>query len=81
MKLFLISQDQNDDYDTYDSAVVAASDEETARSMDPANGKPIKKKNWGLSWCDGPEYVTVRYLGEAVDDVEQGIICASYNSG
>ncbi|MFA6125419.1 hypothetical protein [Sphingomonas sp.] len=38
MKLFLISQNQNYDYDTYDSAVVAAPDEETARLMNPRNG-------------------------------------------
>lgn len=31
MKLFLISQTQNNDYDTYDSAVVTAPDEETAK--------------------------------------------------
>lgn len=82
MKLFLISQDQNDDYDTYDSAVVAAADEETARQMNPANGKPMdewdKKYN---SWCNGLEHVTVRYLGEATGDVEQGVVCASFNAG
>lgn len=38
MKLFLISQTQNNDYDTCDSAVVAAPDEETARSTTPAMG-------------------------------------------
>jgi len=31
MKLFLISQDENDGYDTYDSAVVCAKDEEAAK--------------------------------------------------
>lgn len=81
MKLFLISQDQNNDYDTYDSAVVAAPDEETAKQMNPANGKPMNK--WDKiysSWCNGPEHVTARYLGEAVD-VEQGVVCASFNAG
>lgn len=80
MKLFLIQQGQNDNYDTYDSAVVAAPDEETAKQMNPATGKP---KDWSYgysSWCNGPEHVTVRYLGEAVD-VEQGVVCASYNAG
>jgi hypothetical protein len=80
MKLFLISQDQNGDYDTFDSAVVAAPDEETARGMDP-NGRPA---DWGhrwSAWCSGPEFVTVRYIGEAAPDVEQGSICASFNAG
>ena len=81
MKLFLIKQDQNTDYDTYDSAVVAAPDEETAKKMDPGTGKPVEKWNANYSsWCNGPEYVTVRYLGEAVD-VEQGVVCASFNAG
>ena len=81
MKLFLIAQEQNNDYDTYDSAVVAAPDEETAKQMAPGTGKPVKdwKKNYS-AWCNGPEHVTVRYLGEAVD-VEQGVVCASFNAG
>lgn len=82
MKLFLISQNQNNDYDTYDSAVVAASDEEAARQMDPGTGSPVKEWNRQYSsWCAGPEHVTVRYLGEAADGVEHGIVCASFNAG
>lgn len=33
MNLYLISQDVNNDYDTYDSAVVAAESEEEARGI------------------------------------------------
>jgi hypothetical protein len=80
MKLFLISQNQNNNYDTYDSAVVAAPDEETARNMSPSNGLP---ESWGdkySSWCPGPQYVLVRYIGEAVN-VDQGVVCASFNAG
>jgi hypothetical protein len=29
MKIYVLSQDQNDGYDTYDSVVVAAEDEES----------------------------------------------------
>ena len=81
MKLFLISQSQNHDYDSYDSAVVAASNDKTARQMNPATGEPITDwENPFSTWCNDPKYVTVRYLGEAVD-VEQGVICASFNAG
>ncbi len=81
MKLYLIAQEQNNDDDTYDSAVVAAPDEETAKRMNPANGKPMDEWNkLYSSWCNGPEHVTVRYLGEAVGDVEQGVVCASFNA-
>ena len=80
MKLFLISQNQNRGYDTYDSAVVAAPDEETARNMNPENGKPMEKWDKDYStWCSGPEHVKVIYLGEAVDS-EQGVECASFNA-
>lgn len=81
MKLYLISQKENDDYDTYDSAVVCAPDEETARNMNPAGGGPMdwKDRNWG--WCNKPESVEVEYLGEAAETVKQGIVCASYNAG
>ena len=81
MKLYLISQEQNNDYNTYDSAVVAAPDEETARQMDPADGTPIGEweKQFG-TWCNSPEHVSVCYLGEAAGDVEQGVVCSSFNA-
>lgn len=82
LKLFLISQDQNDDWDTYDSAVVAVPDEATAREIHPATGEAVV--NWNhpfSSWCDGPEHVTVQYLGDAAPDIEQGVVCASFHAG
>lgn len=81
MKLFLIEQSQNLNYWTYDSAVVAAANEETARNMHPGTGMAIKDWSATESWCDGPHHVRVRYIGEAADDVEQGSICSSYNAG
>ena len=81
MKLFLISQEQNNDYDTYDSAVVAAPDEETARQMNPDNGKPMEWRKQNSTWCSVPEHVAVRYLGKAVSGTEQGVVCASFNAG
>jgi len=79
MKLFLITQEENHEYDAYDSAVVAAPDEETARQMDPGNGKPM---SWGSEfWCSGPEHVNVKYLGIAVSSIKRSVICASFNPG
>lgn len=37
LNLYLISQTVNDDYDTFDSAVVAARDEEDAKSIHPVS--------------------------------------------
>lgn len=81
MKLFLITQDDNNDYDTYDSAVVAAEIEEVAKAMDPSTGEPAKFGKKYSDWSRTIDRVTVQYLGEAVDGTTQGVICASFNAG
>ena len=82
MDLYKISQDENNAYDTYDAAVVAAPDEETARNMDPCTGKP--RKGWGdyfSGWCSSPDQVTVELLGVAKPGTKTGIIVSSFNAG
>jgi len=86
MKLFKISQTQEDGYDTYDSAVVAAPDEAAARNMNPSGGPSGLgniQMDWArhayIGWCKSPDQVTVEYLGET--DKPQGVICASFNAG
>jgi hypothetical protein len=77
LKLWLISQDANNDYDTYDSAVVAAATEDEARHINPDG-------NWGKlwsGWCNTPEQVTVKYIGIATEGVEPGIVLSSFNAG
>ena len=61
MKLYLISQDRNDGYDTFDSAVVAAENEQKAREIYPSsfvthvsNGKWMGTYSGGAS--KGQEY-------------------------
>jgi hypothetical protein len=85
MKLYRISQTENEDWDTYDSAVVCAPDEETARNISPS-GCVMQDKDWRVSiydqvWCSSPDKVTVEYLGEAADNIQQGVILASFNAG
>ncbi len=78
LKLYLLTQDSNTGYDTYDSAVVAAPDERMAAQIHP-NGDST---NWShYSWCSGPEAVTVELIGTAAAGVAQGVICASFNAG
>lgn len=80
MKLWRIYQDVNDGYDTYDSAVVVAPDQETARTIHP-NGD----NKWGgffKTWADRPEQVGAIYIGEADPKLESGsVIVASFNAG
>lgn len=85
MKLFLISQTENSGYDTYDSAVVCAPDEATARNMDPGkeNGAPLdfNSRHCIYCWCSSADKVSVRLIGDAAPDVPIGVVCASFNAG
>jgi hypothetical protein len=97
MKLYLISQDENNGWDTYDSAVVAALWEGDARSISPSRCYKwsISENCWMFQYADGterpekdhdtwassPDKVTAIYLGEAKDGTEAGVICASFNAG
>ncbi len=80
MKLYLISQDVLNGYDTYDSAVVAAPDEQTAQSIHPA-GWATKLSPLDDRWVRDPGQVKVMYLGVADPEVREGVICASFNAG
>ena len=82
MKLYRIWQEVNDNYDTYDSAVVAARDEEDARSINPESIHFDEQRSWMDygSWTT-PENVKVEFLGEAADNIKRSIICVSFNAG
>lgn len=78
MKLWLIEQDENNDYDTYDSAVVVAETENDARNINPGG-------EWGRrysAWATSPDKVVAHYIGEASPHLAAGeIVCASFNAG
>lgn len=80
LKLYLIMQSENTGYDTYDSAVVVAKNEEIARNTYPGTGNQIDWTEEPYCWCSRPENVEVRYLGDAVN-LNPGVICASFNAG
>ena len=108
MKIYKLSQNVNNDYETYDSAVVVAEDEESAKRIHPcsvwAEGgfyDEEKKEFWTMSrpaaggkggpylfeghyygsWINDLTKIEVEYLGEAEEDKEKGVVCASYNAG
>jgi hypothetical protein len=81
--IYLISQDENTCYDTYDSAVVVAPDEETAKRIHP-RGLNWMGDNWEnrmTDWCSLPDQVKVKLIGKASKDKEIGVVCASFNAG
>lgn len=81
MKLYLILQTENNYYDTYDSAVVAAESEDIARKIDPSGNGLTLWNEPDSAWCKTQEAVKVNYLGEAKEGTEVGVICASFNAG
>ena len=93
LNLYLISQSVNNDYDTYDSAVVAAKSEEEARLIYPAdNDKRWNGSKWRWHLEDGrvidsfhyswviPECVSVQFLAAGYEG-PAGTVLASFNEG
>lgn len=79
MNIYLISQNENSGYDTYDAAVVAAESEDEARQIHPSYPNAWLHKS--ETWATVPENVSVRLIGVAVDGTEAGEILASFNAG
>lgn len=77
MKIYKISQSLNIGYDTYDSAVVCADNEEEARSIHPSDY--ATKYTWIES--DKINEIRVEYLGEADENLKKGVILSSFNAG
>lgn len=78
MNLYLISQKENSDYDTYDSAIVCTEDESEARETHPFG------KDWAdpySGWAARPEGVTVKLIGRASEHCKRGLVLASFNAG
>ncbi len=75
MKLYLISQNVNNEYDTYDSFVVCAENEESAKIVHPLDNERSSR------WVKNPDDITVEYLGEAREGMVAGEILGSFNAG
>lgn len=87
MYLYRISQDENNGWDTFDSAIVAADSAEEARSFHP-HGHRYDKKNidhwkggYSWSWASHPDRVAVELIGEADPRLPPGVVIASFNAG
>lgn len=86
MNLYLISQTANNDYDTYDAAVVCAPDEATAKMINPSDSMKPTPEGSGMrdgqygSWTQ-QNNVKVEFIGMAHKELKQGVILASFNAG
>jgi len=85
MNLYLLKQNVNNDWDTYDSVVVAAETEDEAQKIHPRdylhNPNWYKSINDYSSWAFKLEDVEVIFLGVAKEGTESGVILASFNAG
>lgn len=77
--LYLISQDENNEYDTYDRAVVCAPNEKEARLIHPG-GENYSFEMSG-NWASSPDGVKVELVGTAKRGLKKGVVCASFNAG
>lgn len=83
MNLYLISQpDSRVGYDTYDSAVVAATSAAAARKVHPGGYTRDDAYAWGgHNWVSDLKDVQVKLIGKAAPGTKAGVICASFNAG
>ena len=77
MNLYLLTQDDNNGWDTYDSCIVCAETEEEAIKINPDN----EWENKFTCWASKPELVDATFIGVASDDLEKGVVLASFNAG
>ena len=79
MNIYLVSQNENTAYNTFDAFVCYAESKEQARNMLPSIF--IDWENTLDYWVPSPNKVKVTYLGIGKDGAETGVIIASYNAG
>lgn len=80
MKLFKLSQTVNNDWDTFDSCIVCAENEEDAKSIHPDGDSDILTEG-GYSWTNSFADITCAEIGVANEDQKRGVICSSFNAG
>lgn len=78
MNLYLISQDANYNWNTYNSAVVAAESEQDAINIGPKEGmdEAFKLECWVAD-----KHVKVKLIGKADESIHRGVICAAFDAG
>ena len=80
MKIYLLEQNEQRGYDTYDSCIVAADSPDEAARMHPRGGTiPLNPSQ--DTWADNPMNVKVTLIGYALPDTKKGVVLASYNAG
>lgn len=83
-RLYLLKQDINRDWDTYDSMIVCATSEDEARLMHPSEYREtLEDIDYFDSWVplSKADKIEITVIGYAEKDVEIGVVLASFNAG
>ena len=92
MNLYLISQTDNQGYDTFSSAVVAAENEKDAVRISPNDlytwseedecwlFGDSKERDYFSSWTE-PKNIKCELIGSAEQGMKKGLIMSSFNAG
>ena len=84
MNLYMLKNNANTGYDTYDSCVVAANSECEARVIHPDHSTfdDNDYNPWEYNYVWAPkEDVEVTLIGESLPSQEKGVIITSFNAG
>ncbi len=94
MKIYKISQSENEGYDTYSDAIVVANSEEEAKCQCVCGYHKYHDGELFFQYSDGreepeescsgwtePKNVSVEYIGEAKEEIKEGVVCASFHAG
>jgi len=96
MNLYLLKQEVNYAYDTYDSCVVCAPNEEVAKSIHPTGAvewykgllhstgdknKDYRYKRLLETWVNDLSDIEIHFVGTALSSAEICVVCASFNAG
>ena len=79
MKIYLLEQIENNDYETYDSCIVCAESVEDAKCITPQGmefGKYVSS-----FWAFTKKGITCTELGTANKNLKRGVLNASFNAG
>ena len=83
LKLYLLTQNDNRGYDTYDSCLVAANSEDEARQIHPCQMWDCSYGGYKrCDWANSPKSVIVEAIGIAKPSIKTPcVIISSFNAG
>lgn len=88
LKIYRVSLNEQDlgnhEWDYYDSMVVIAENDESARHISPRSGEYMNSQDWEYiksSWTDDPGKLIIEPIGIAKQNSKVGLILSSFHPG